>query len=215
MKVYIFLHGQESDGRFYKDHFDITKSEGDVIICADGGYNIASSLNIRPHYIVGDLDSLCDEKIDSSIKMLKYPLEKDFSDFELALNEALKLEPKGIFVYGALYGRKDHELINIGLLIHTVVPMVFIEEAYEIYNVIGDLRLCMKRGFICTLVSFNRGCHVLEMKGFKYLLKDEVLKPSSRGLSNIIVDDEAIIRIKDGPLLVIVINIESRKPLRS
>lgn len=204
MKAYIFLHGEGSGRVFYRSHFDTTRGADDVVICANGGYETARSLEIEPRIVVGDLDSLHDIEIGSGTAVFKHPAVKDFSDFELALKEALKLRPETIFVYGALGGRKDHEIVNITLLAHTGIPIVFMEEETEIYNVIDELEIVGKRGRVCSLVTFGDGCHISTMEGFHYLLKDEVLLPSSRGLSNIINDNRAYISIKKGTLLVIV-----------
>jgi thiamine pyrophosphokinase len=204
MRVYIFLHGDRFKRAFYKRHFDLTSGADDLVICADGGYATARSLAIEPQIVVGDLDSLRDVKITEGTAVFKHPTVKDFSDFELALNEALKLEPEIIFVYGALGGRKDHEIINVNLLAHADIPLAFIEQDVEIYNVIKELEIIGKKGKICSLVTFQDGCHISIMEGFEYLLKDEVLPPSSRGLSNIITQDRAYINIKKGRLIVIV-----------
>jgi len=204
MRVYIFLHGKRSEGKFYRKHYDLTRREADVVICANGGYKTALSLGIEPHMVVGDLDSLQGAEISQGIKVLRHPPEKDHSDFELALMEAVKLKPERVFVYGALGGRKDHEIINVNLLAHATFPAVFLEEEVEIYNVIRELEIAGKKGKICSLVTFGEGCYVETTKGFRYPLKDEVLLPSSRGLSNVIDDDRAFIRVKQGSLLVIV-----------
>lgn len=204
MKVYIFLHGKLSEGKFYRMHYDLTRRENDIVICANGGYKTAISLDIEPQIVVGDLDSLQETEIDPGITVLQYPPQKDHSDFELALMEAVKLKPEKVFVYGALGGRKDHEIINVNLLAHAAVPIVFLEEEVEIYNVIRELEITEKKGRICSLVTFGESCHVEASEGFRYPLNDEILLPSSRGLSNVIDGDKACIRVKHGELLVIV-----------
>jgi thiamine pyrophosphokinase len=177
-----------------------------MIICANGGYDIANSLKIKPNIIVGDMDSLLENDIDEDIEILKYPKEKDYSDFELALKEAQRFKSEKIIVYGALGGRKDHEIINLNLVAHMKTPTVLIEREVEIYTVVDKLTIENKKDTICSLVSFGEGCHVCDMEGFQYCLKDEVLLPSSRGLSNIIVSQNACISIDKGVLLVIMDN---------
>lgn len=204
MKVYIFLNSGIARKGFYKEHFYSSKENGDKIICVNGGYLIARSSDVHPHYVIGDLDSLKGDVIDQGLELIKYPEEKDFSDFELALQKASELKPETIYVYGALGGRKDHEIINILLLAYSNIRAVFIEEQIEIYNVIEKLNIHEKKGYICSLVSFGGPCLVKEMEGFKYILKEEFLEPSSRGLSNIIIDNEAYIHTGKGNLIVIV-----------
>ena len=78
------------------------------------------------------------------------------------------------------------------------------EEKVEIYNVLRELEIIGKRGRTCSLVTFGEGCYIERTEGFRYPLIDEVLSPSSRGLSNVVESDRAYIRIRQGELLVIV-----------
>ena len=203
MNVFLFLHGGESDREFYRKHFMIMRKANDIIICADGGYEVARSIDIQPHYVIGDLDSLKQEEIGKKTRIIQYPVEKDYSDFELALEKALELKPVRIIVYGAMGGRKDHELINILLLAYSRVPMSFIEENVEIHNVVGSLSIKGKKGMICSLICFGN-CYVREIKGFHYPLYKENMHPSSRGLSNIIMSDRASVHVERGNLVVII-----------
>jgi thiamine pyrophosphokinase len=204
MKVFIFLQGKGSEKEYYRGHFKKTYTEGDVVICANGGYDVAKSLAIKPHILIGDMDSLVERDVDTSITKLQYPEEKDYSDFELALKESEKYRPERIFVYGALGGRKDHEIINIGLIAHIKIPVIITEKDVEIYNVVNRITLENQEGAICSLISYGEGCRIRATEGFRYGLKEEVLLPSSRGLSNVITANKASIIIEKGPLLVIV-----------
>ena len=203
-KVYIFLRCGISSAAFYHTHYRESRNEGDLVICANGGYRVARELGLHPDLLIGDLDSLERDEVEGEV--LKYPAEKDFSDFELALLKAEEFHPDSVIVYGALGGRKDHELTNILVLAFSSIPLVFIEEEVEIYNVIHTLRLEGRRGSICSLLSFGGPCFVEEIRGFRYHLQQEELLPSSRGLSNIILEDEACISIKRGNLIAVVVN---------
>ena len=61
-------------------------SEEDFIICADGGYNHAKNMNIKPDILIGDMDSVTDFMHD--VEVLKYPTDKDFTDGELCIKYA-------------------------------------------------------------------------------------------------------------------------------
>jgi thiamine pyrophosphokinase len=204
MKAYIFLHRKGPKTQVYKTHYELTRAPEDVVICADGGYKTARSLSIKPHIIVGDLDSLPLEDIDEGIEVRKYPPEKDHSDFELALAEAQRLCAKEVVVYGALGGRKDHEVINLTVTAHAGIPVALIEDEVEIHNVIRTIEITGNKGRICSLVAYCEGCRVRHMEGFRYTLKNEELSPSSRGLSNVIERDKAYITLARGSLLVII-----------
>ena len=204
MKTYIFLNSSNPDREFYSKHLSATKKDGDIIICVNGGFLMARSLGITPDYVIGDLDSIEREMVTGEFQVIQFPEEKDFSDFELGLQTALKMKTEKIFVYGALGGRKDHEIINIIIMAHCKIPVVFIERETEIHNIIYEIKLPVTRGCICSLVSFGGPCLVKEMRGFKYLLKNEFLEPYSRGLSNIASDEEIYVKGGEGNLIIII-----------
>lgn len=201
MVIFIFLNKSVLKSSFYAEHFKRVFREGDSVVCVDGGYSLARNLGIKPLFVIGDLDSMPDEIPDQNIETIRYPEEKDFSDFELAIRKLEKMEPERVYVYGALGGRKDHEITNILLMAYTSLNMVFIEEDLEVYNVLKTLLLEEKRGHVCSLLALGGPCHVKKMDGFKYVLKDELLLPSSRGLSNIITSDRAVIEVSEGRLI--------------
>ena len=205
MQAFIFLNGGLSDPGFYRDHYGRTRTGGDAVVCADGGYALAASLGIEPDVIAGDLDSLGGGSPPAGVRLVRHPPEKDFSDFEIALEEAKKMRAERIAVYGALGGRVDHELINIVLLAHAGLPVVFVEEGTEAHNVIGELVLEGRQGWTCTLAAMGGACRGVRTEGLLYPLRDERLAPSSRGLSNLIVGETARVRVKRGNLLAVLI----------
>lgn len=103
--------------------------EGDLIICLDGGYDIAKEQGLDPDILLGDFDSLASD-IDSlraeldaagsdstgKLQILQYPPEKDYTDLELALKA---LDPKkypDLLIVGGMGGRLDHTLMNMQLM---------------------------------------------------------------------------------------------------
>ncbi len=202
MQAFIFVNGEASSPRYYRRHLNSVRRDEDLVICADGGYRIADSLSITPNLLIGDLDSVADIHPEST-RIIRYPREKDSSDFELALRKAESLKPERIYVYGALGGRPDHLLANLVLMAHAEVPVIFREESAECRNVPGEVVLEGYRGSICSLIPFA-AC-VVSNKGFKYPLDRETLGPSSRGLSNVVVEDVASVTRMQGALVLILL----------
>ncbi len=96
--------------------------EGDKIICVDGGTNYAHRLGLLPDFIIGDLDSIepavlasCESR---GVNIKKYPRDKEASDLELAIQEALTHEPSELWCFCAWGGRPDHALTNINVFGH-------------------------------------------------------------------------------------------------
>jgi len=109
-KIVIFANGEEDNLDFFAQ---IVQSAG-YIICCDGGANFAAKLGLVPNMIVGDFDSL-----DTCVKAMyeiedvtfaKFPVEKNITDLELAVDMALKKSPDEILILGGYGGRIDHFL---------------------------------------------------------------------------------------------------------
>src|SRR5687767_6773710 len=94
-----------------------------LIVAADGGAHLAAELGLVPDRWIGDGDSvdpaaLADLEARGVIVTRASP-DKDESDGELALLEAVTGGAGEITVLGALGGRRlDHLLANVGLLTH-------------------------------------------------------------------------------------------------
>ena len=92
----------------------------DIIIAVDGGLRHCLELKLRPHTLIGDMDSLSPEEIEavtrSGIPISRYPARKDHTDLELALQTARSLGADDIVLLGALGARWDMTLANVMLL---------------------------------------------------------------------------------------------------
>src|SRR5512135_2629982 len=92
----------------------------DEILCADGGTRHALALELKPATVIGDLDSITEAERrrleGEGVAFRKHPRDKDETDLQLALHDALERAPSAILIVGALGERLDHTLGNIGLL---------------------------------------------------------------------------------------------------
>ena len=99
----------------------IAENKEDVIISVDAAITKLEKINVIPHIMVGDFDTLSDEErlkkyTDLSVEIVKHDPIKDFSDSELAVDRAVKDGIKNIAVFGALGKRFDHAFANILIL---------------------------------------------------------------------------------------------------
>ena len=93
----------------------------DAVVAADGGLAAADALGLAPTVVVGDLDSADAARVEAAaaagVPVIRTSSDKDESDTELAVLEAVRLGATRITVLGALGGpRLDHELANVWLL---------------------------------------------------------------------------------------------------
>jgi len=107
----LVLNGKEFDSesfeKIYKDKF---------LIAVDGGINHIYKYfpKIKVDLHIGDMDS-CDSKALENLnieKTIKFPVEKDYSDYDLALEEAHILGYNNFIVFAAFAGRRDHFISN-------------------------------------------------------------------------------------------------------
>ncbi|MGP4078111.1 thiamine diphosphokinase [Halobacillus sp. K22] len=91
-----------------------------IWIGADQGAEVLLEHNICPDVSIGDFDSVnhatLKEIKDHSLHFKKYPNEKDETDLELAINQALNWKPEHILLFGVTGGRIDHSMANLQLL---------------------------------------------------------------------------------------------------
>ena len=85
----------------------------DYLMAADGGLCHFEKLNLTPHGIIGDFDSLGYVPQGAQV----FPVEKDDTDAMLAARKGLELGYREFIFYGALDGpRLDHTLANFQTL---------------------------------------------------------------------------------------------------
>jgi thiamine pyrophosphokinase len=91
---------------------------GARVVAADGGVAHAGMLGLTPELWVGDLDSVTaeDRARWSGLAQQVHPAEKDKTDGELAVDEALLRGATSLVLVGALGGeRTDHALLHVML----------------------------------------------------------------------------------------------------
>lgn len=170
------------------------------------------TLGLAPRIIVGDLDSVPQNVLDSleeqGVIFQIYPAEKDKSDLELALECAIDRKPREIVMVGVLGERVDHSLSNILLLIRcrqARIPAKIIGEKEEIFLLEGNVDLQGRPGSLISLLPLTSEVKGITLDGLKYPLRGEdLLWGSSRGLSNEFTTGLARIGISSGLLLVVI-----------
>ena len=187
-----------------------------LVIAADGGALKAESLGFRPHVVVGDLDSLAPDdtaRLRSAGEVHLHPADKDESDTELALREALdrgapsdghrsarsadgasSTASRTSCCYAAralpgatcaLVDRREHAARDGG-------PD---GDRLEIGGVAGDY---------VSLLPLSGRVEGVTTTGLAYpLIDEELLEGAARGLSNELIGERASITTRRGRLLVV------------
>jgi thiamine pyrophosphokinase len=190
-----------------------------VVVAADGGYARAIALGLVPDVLVGDLDSLAPAGVEAAAgtgtRIERFPADKDESDTELALLEAVALGATRVTVLGAFGGpRLDHALANLWLLAHprfAALDLVLLDAGNRARLLTApgpggpiERALPGRVGAIVSLLPLGGDAEGITTRGFRYPLRDEPLRIGpTRGLSNVRVDAHASVTLGAGRLLVV------------
>ncbi|CAH1194902.1 Thiamine pyrophosphokinase [Paenibacillus plantiphilus] len=206
-RILIFTGGRL--GEWALEHIE----ENDILYGADGGALFLVSHGLRPTVSLGDFDSVTVEQLQQ-IKAASAetfdcdPVDKDFTDTELAFRQALRQKPDQIILFGALGTRFDHSLANVHLLrsaAESGVAAAIVDEHNSIRLVTDALVLERKARYsYVSLLPLTEKVAGITLTGFQYPLSNATLEiGQSLGISNILSSDRGTITITEGMLLVI------------
>ena len=183
----------------------------DTIVSVDGGMRHLIALGFSPDIIIGDMDSIDPGRLTAMLAMdveiLQFPTEKDETDLELALDLLRNRGFKECIVVAALGGRTDQTLANIWLLAERNSDdfLISADDGCErVFVVLDDFVLRGTRGDTVSLIPYAAPVTGISTTGLQYPLANETLHPDkTRGLSNVLLADQAAIKIKTGKLLCV------------
>ena len=190
------------------------------VLAADGGFARARALGLEPALLVGDMDSLAAGLLAAAeaagTPVLRASPDKDESDMELAVLEAVRRGATRITVLGALGGpRVDHALANVWLLAHpglAGVEVTLLDSRSRAMLVSGPgaddapvrRPLPGPSGVVLSLLPLGGDVTGITTEGLRYPLRDEPLVTGpARGLSNVRVAPDAAVTVRRGRLLVV------------
>lgn len=176
-------------------------------------------MGIVPDVLMGDFDSLDQSSVRDAeragVLVLRFPIEKDKTDTELALDFLLEQGFKEARLVGALGGpRLDHELSNIfllekyikqGLRVTIVDPDVFItvlaghDPRWRWVDVPGGM------GDWVSLFPVTELVTGVTLRDLKFPLRDATLhRGSTLSVSNQVSGPHPRVELKEGTLLLVV-----------
>jgi len=208
-KAVVALNGELKGDR---EEFKKLIGEKDILfIAADGGALFLESIGFLPDVIIGDFDSLTTEQYQRyeklGAKIIKYPVEKDETDGELALQYCRERGFNNIIIIGFAGGRLDQQLANIFLLEYAFRNGItaFIKEPGLEMGIIGRRKVFFqKMGARLSLIPLDDKVIGVTVTGCKYLLESgSLLRYKTRGISNIIEQEKAVITVRKGLLLYV------------
>ena len=190
-----------------------------VLAAADSGLIACEEAGLRPHWVLGDMDSLGADGAGGETKRLKkypagrvrrFPADKDFTDTELALNFLREEGCDEIWIAGGGGGRIDHLFAIRSLFEREQPPDRWFPGSQEIR--------CLKEGRVLdgslppgSLVSVfplaasgpGTDGWEAESSGLKWPLKGLAWERGSFGVSNVALTGAFEIHSRRGRFMVI------------
>lgn len=192
---------------------DMYQQEVDTWIAADRGALTLIEKGVAVTYALGDFDSVTAEqrKIvqENATYFEAFPVEKDETDLEIAIQKALELCPEKVYLFGVTGGRFDHTFINTQLLntiLDAGVRGVIIDQWNQMELTKPGTHIIREneRYPYISFVPLTKEVTGISLKGFYYPLKDAaIFWGSTLCISNKLIDEEGVLDYETGMLLAI------------
>lgn len=205
-QILIVTGGSPVSEGLLRDSFGIS----DYVIAADGGIKALIQHGLTPDLIVGDFDSApkteWSERFDKT-PVVTFPKEKDYTDTELAILEALKRPQETICILGGTGSRLDHTLANMMLLqrIDQTGKMGIMRDDHNEISVLNPGIHAVDRGDwqFFSLVPLSETL-VVSLEGFKYPLHEaHIAQASTVTISNEFLTQSGTVQIHAGKAFLI------------
>ena len=190
----------------------LEKYETPVVYAVDGGLTVADRAGIVPDYLVGDFDTAEEGLVEAYEKRcvtLRHVPEKDATDTELAVDDALKRGADEIVLLGATGSRMDHTMANIHMLYRIrqqgkLGCIVNENNRISLYDSSFSVKRERLFGTYVSFLPFFGNVTDVTLKGVKYPLAGAVLTAgNSLGISNEAIEETMEVSFSSGYLLMI------------
>jgi thiamine pyrophosphokinase len=174
-----------------------------TIIAVDGGLKNCHLAGVTPHFIIGDMDSASPEiqKTYRHIAKKIFPIEKNQTDLELAVEEVISQNIARAVIFCALEMRIDHSLYNLYLL-SRYREMLTIHSDYEtLFVVQGEQTIYTHPGQTVSLISLGAPAKQVTTNGLKWDIQNATIDRRFMSISNVCLNDSFTIEIGEGELL--------------
>lgn len=203
------------DNTLIRDTITAIPADERLIVACDRGLITCLELGINPDFCIGDFDSAPDgtyeRAMELGLKVTKLNPIKDDTDSEAALSIAMNEAEGDIVFFGGTGSRLDHVLGNMALLgraLDNGRHLYLMDTTNKIYMIGGGSRHTILRdkqyGKYVSVIPYMGEVKGLTMKGFKYPLENATVSGfNTLTISNEITDNQAVIELSEGYLIVL------------
>jgi thiamine pyrophosphokinase len=208
MRAIIFANGEFPDPSSVRD---LLRSD-DLVIAADGGTRHALAAGVTPDVVIGDLDSLSPEEQAqvevSGSRIIRFSPHKDETDLELALQHAARAGATEIIILAALGGRLDQTVANLLLLAMPElggIDVHVVEGAQTAFLIQDQALIEGQPGDTVSLIPLGGDAVGVTAEGLEWSLQEDTLRfGPARGVSNVLMAEQALVGVRQGFLLCVI-----------
>ena len=194
-------------GRVPDKNFFLEVAQGRKIFAVDKGIELCRENKILPEKLIGDFDSAEKFSVDWAIKnkipVERHPVDKDFTDLQLALE---LVEKNFVLVTGAFGGRFDHLFSEIFTCAHAEQKICLADEREVIFflkrNEVAGVKFFQKP-FAVSLMPITEVCEGVTINNVRWQLDGaKLFQKIPNAISNRLVGDEVKIFLREGILAI-------------
>lgn len=186
---------------------DLQPEAGDLLICADGGYDAAVKHGLKPDLVIGDFDSMPADHVQGCA-CITLPVHKDDTDMVVCLEEGRRRGYTSFRIAGCLGGRLDHTISNLQCLYDCALrgeDAWMCDEQNRVSVLLpGQYTLPRRDGYKLSLLAYTPEAAGVRLRGTEWELTDATLTNRyPLGVSNEITAEAAELSFDTGALLVL------------
>lgn len=186
-------------------------ASGRKIFCIDKGIELCRACEVIPTFLIGDFDSANQSAVDwartKKIPVEKYPVDKDFTDTQLALKRAEEIFGEHVAILtGAFGGRFDHLYSTIFTCAAWNRKIILADEREMIFYLRGGEDVTInffKKPLAVSLLPMSETCEGVITKNLHWELDGATLTQSfPNAVSNRIDNDKIFVKVERGTLAI-------------
>ena len=205
MARWVIIGGSE-----IRDYDLVRKSlrDDDFCVYCDCGLKHQEGLRVPPSLVIGDFDSHARPENLSNVIVL--PVVKDDTDTIFAVKEGMRRGYDDFLLVGVTGGRQDHNLGNIYALLMLTKngkTAMILDDYSEMRIITPGETVHIQRGWrFFSLLNISGTARGISITGAKYNLENaEILPEFQYGISNEVIESEALVSLSEGFLLLVCI----------
>lgn len=194
-KAALVLNAPELDPDLITENF---------IVAADAGFRHVKNKKIAA--LIGDMDTLKD--VPTGVNVIRYPVEKNATDGELAIDYLHEAGCETLTVYGAFGGKIEHVIGNLNLLAYADslgISAHINDGVMQAWYCRDRIEIASRPGDEVSVFPFGGNAVAAASSGLYYPLHDLTLDvKKSRGISNRATSDKIVLEISSGAVIILV-----------